>query len=73
MLDVSKIYNGEKNHFTQFGECEGDHSEGWTVQDTLFQLRAQNSAKKSKVSVRVIAGARKWYSRLRPAQPLAMK
>lgn len=65
MLDVSKIYNGEKNHFTQFGECEGDHSEGWTVQDTLFQLRAQNSAKKFKVAVRVIVGAWKTNTSVR--------
>lgn len=46
-----------KNHFTQFGECGGDDLEGWTVQDTLFQLRAQNRVQRNLVSVRVIAGA----------------
>lgn len=66
IIEWSKIYNREKKHFTQFGGCYSDHS-GWTVQDTHFQLQAQNrSANKTKASVHGIMGASKWYSKASP-------
>lgn len=53
----------EKNHFTQFGECEGDHSEGWTVQDTLFQLQAQNGVQRNLKFLSELSRELEWHSK----------
>lgn len=51
---LPKYTTGRRNHFIQFGGCKSDHSGDRTVQDTLFQLQAQNrSAKRPKASIHV--------------------